>query len=199
MKKVLILASGGLDSSVLIALYSALKYEVHTVYFNYGNKNVNMENTKLLALLKKYDVHGANAHFVPLSITWSNGGCIDQSNSNAYVEMRNLIFLSNAISIAEAYEIQEIAYGAIKIPDPYPDASEDFVERLDQLAMSTTGAHVVAPLINMTKQEVFDLALKLGIDLEETYSCNYPLTNGEPCGKCGDCIDISRLKNNLIK
>jgi 7-cyano-7-deazaguanine synthase len=167
------------------------------MYFDYGNRNSEQEQKRLRKILTKLGIPDSKVYLVNLYFDWTNGGCINSQNNNAYVEMRNLVFLSNAISLAEAQGIQEIAYGAIKIPEPYPDCSEDFVERLDQLAMSTTGAHVVAPLINMTKEEVFDLALKLGISLDETYSCNYPLSNGEPCGKCGDCIDVENLKNKF--
>lgn len=191
MKKVLILASGGLDSSVLLALYSNLNYEVHLMCFDYGNKNAELEYLKLNKLRHKFNIPPSRLYSIDLNINWSKSSCVN-GGGNLYVEMRNLIFLSNAISFAEAQEMDEIAIGFIDAGAEYKDTSDDFLDKMNTLSLETIGVPIVAPLKQLDKVGVYSLGKKLGVDLTDTFSCNTPV-DGQPCGECVDCKCIKEL------
>lgn len=191
-RKVLILASGGLDSTVLMALYKNLGYEVHVLYIDYGNINHNIEESKLADSCKQFNILKVNQTHMTITIPWSNSSCIDNGGKDLYVEMRNLIFLANAISLAEAKEIDLVAIGFIKVPVGYSDTSLDFLANINQLSSEAIGVSVVAPLIELDKRGVWNLGNKLGVKLKYTFSCNKS-SSETPCGKCPDCLDISEL------
>lgn len=191
MKKVLILASGGLDSSVVVALYKNLGYDVHLLYLPYGNINAKAEVKKVRNLATKFNIPTVNTYVHPLNLDYTNSKCVGDSDGSYYVEMRNLIFLSYAVSIAEVKGINEIAVGFIKTVDEYIDTSEEFVTLMNNLSIYATGVEIKAPLKQLTKREVYELGSKLGVNLKDTFSCNF----GEikPCGECYDCVDLKQL------
>lgn len=187
--KILILASGGLDSSVLLALYKSMNYSISVMYFDYGNLNKEAEKEALIDICKKLDI--TQIEEVKLNISWSSGGCLVEDNEDMYIEMRNLIFLSNAISYAQAKGIKTIAVGFIGGPGEYNDTTDQFLYDINYLSTGATGIHIKAPLKQYTKEEVYRLGLKLGVNLKNTYSCNKG--QGKPCGKCYDCNDLLEL------
>lgn len=187
--KILILASGGLDSSVLLAFYKSMNYDITVMYFDYGNLNKAEEKEALMNLCNKLDI--TKIEEVKLNISWSSGGCLVEDNEDMYIEMRNLIFLSNAISYAQAKGIKTVAVGFIGGKGEYDDTSDQFLYDINYLSTGATGIHVKAPLKEYTKNEVYKLGLKLGINLKNTYSCNKG--KGKPCGKCYDCEDLLEL------
>lgn len=192
MKKILVLASGGLDSSVVIALYKNLGYDVHVLYFKYGNVNSQAELNKLYNLCEKFNIPSSNRMIQSISLDWARGGALDGKDSDPYVEMRNLIFLSYAISIAEAKEMDEIAVGFINSPMDYKDSSVDFLSNINVVSMESIGVPVCSPLKGLDKVGVYKLGKKLGVNLKDTFSCNYSSTD-DPCGMCGDCLDILKI------
>ena len=194
MKKILILASGGLDSSVVVALYKNLGYDVHILYHPYGNINEQAEKKKLSRLMQRFDISTERAFVHPINLNYSTSECITgNTNGTLYVEMRNLIFLSYAISIAEAKGIEEIAVGFIKTKEEYKDTTEEFLLMINNLAVSTCGIEVKAPLKHLDKQGVYQLGKKLDIDLTDTFSCSKSSDADHPCGECYDCLDTKLL------
>ena len=191
MGKVLILASGGLDSTVVIALYKNLGYDVHLLYLPYGNINQEAEMRKLAGIREKFDIEEDNFHTIPVNLSHSNSSSMKEDGGVLYVEMRNLIFISYAISLAETLDIDEIAVGFIQALEPYRDATLDFVLRINDLAVNTSGIEIKAPLINLDKTGVYLLGEKLGVRLLDTFSCGRSAT--KPCGDCYDCIDTKQL------
>ena len=193
MRKVLVLASGGLDSTVVVALYKNLGYDVHLLYLPYGNINEKAETERLLKIREKFGIPAENTLVVKLNLNYSNSSCIHKDGTNPYVEMRNLIFLSYAISVAEAKGIDLVAVGFISVPAGYPDTTEQFIHDINNLALNASGIGVVAPLHHLDKIGVYKLGKKLGVNLLDTFSCN--VSNDKPCGECYDCLDIK----NIIK
>lgn len=193
MRKVLILASGGLDSTVMIALYKNLGYDVHLLYLPYGNINEEAELDKLIKIQTKFNIPDEQTFIHKLDLSYSDGGCINKDNTNPYVEMRNLIFISYALSVAETKGIDLVAVGFINVPAGYPDTTEQFILDINNLALNATGIEVVAPLHHLDKIGVYKLGKKLGVNLLDTFSCN--VSNDKPCGECYDCLDIK----NIIK
>lgn len=192
MRKILVLASGGLDSTVLAVLYQSLGYEVHLMYIKYGQVNEEKELNKLYDLMDDFDISPEdNLHLSKISMAHSTGGCLDKDNPNPYVEMRNLVFLSHAVSLAESLKIDKVAIGFISTAGNYPDATEQFLADMNIMSLNSAGIEILAPLIHLNKAGVYKLGHKLGVSLLDTHSCNY--SGGEPCGQCVDCVDILKL------
>ena len=188
-RKVLVLFSGGLDSSVVVALYANLGYDVDILYVDYGNINAITEKAKVQALCNKFSIYPSHIHVINQNLFWSKGGCIDKDTQSTYVEMRNLIFISLATSMAESLDIDLVATGFIKAPAPYKDASEEFLFDINEVTSNSAGISITAPLMLLDKQGVYRLGKKLGINLKDTFSCNKS-SNSKPCGVCPDCLDI---------
>lgn len=186
-EKIVILASGGLDSNVLIHLYHSLGYDVHLLYINHNNKNSKKELETLKNICKKLDIDRSKLEIAFTSFEWSSSGTLaGRDTNNYYVEMRNLVFLSMAISYAEAMGIGYIALGLIYNPKcDFADSTTSFLYKMENIAKESTGATVLAPLINADKTQVRHLAKLYGVD--EWFTCFEPLEDGSPCNKCPAC------------
>ena len=191
MKEVLVLASGGLDSSIVLALYKNLGYKVHVLYLPYGNLNYTKEVESLLNVTKMLDIPRDRIHEVKLDLKHLNSGCTGGDGNSLYVEMRNLIFASYAISLAESMGIDLVALGFINVPVGYSDTDEQFIFDLNNLSVNSVGIEVVAPLHHLDKVGVYKLGVKFGIKLTDTFSCN--VSNDVPCGECLDCLDTKHI------
>jgi queuosine biosynthesis protein QueC len=191
MKRVLVLSSGGLDSTVLLSLYKHLEYDVHALYIPYGNKNFQAECVKITKMCEKLDI----PLFTQVAdFPYSESACLKgiEDNERLYLEMRNLVLLSMAVSTAQSLDIDEVAIGLIGASSSYPDCSPQFINEFATTVMNASGIVVSAPLINMSKYAVYRLGKKLGVNLKDTFSCNVS-NNQKPCGKCPDCLDIMRI------
>ena len=191
LNKVVVLASGGLDSSVLLALYKNLGYEVYPLYIHYDNKYVFEEIEKLKEVCKLLDIPSDNIWTIDAHFHYSRSSCVADGD-NPYVEMRNLVFMSYAVSYAENIGAQTIAVGFIKVPVGYPDTSKQFINDFNIMSYSAIGIEAKAPLMELDKTGVYKLGRKLGIGLKNTISCNTP-KDGKPCGECDDCKDIKNI------
>lgn len=196
MNSVLVLASGGMDSSVLLYLYKTLGYKVSIMFFNYGQKNLEQEYNSLRKVMEKLDINSEDLYEVKIEIPWNNS-FITRGNDNneeysPYVEMRNLIFASYGLSLCESKEIDVLALGYIKCYNDYPDTSETFMRDLQALAIRSNGVKVEFPLADIRKTTVASIGKGLGMKLKDTFSCNTPI-NGKPCGECDDCKDIKKV------
>src|SRR3712207_4531963 len=163
MNKVLVLASGGLDSSVLIALYRKLNYDVEVMYASYGQQNYKEEVEALSKVTRCYNIPSDKIHEIAVNVPWSNSNTTGGSGG-AYVEMRNLIFLSYAISFCEAHNIDLISLGYIKTLDDYNDTSDTFIEDIRILANRSSSIRIDVPFKDMSKYEVYKLGKQLGLN-----------------------------------
>lgn len=196
MNSVLVLASGGVDSSVLLYMYKALGYSIKVMFFNYGQKNLEQEYSSLIRVMKKLDINVENLYEIKIELPWNSSFITKEKDNNEqespYVEMRNLIFASYGLSLCESKDIDVLALGYIKCYNDYPDTSESFMRDLQALALRSNGVKVEFPLADIDKIKVADIGLRLGMKLKDTFSCNTPV-NGKPCGECGDCKDIKAV------
>jgi 7-cyano-7-deazaguanine synthase len=114
---------------------------------------------------------------------------------STYVPARNTIFLSLALSWAEAIGARDIFTGVSAVDySGYPDCRPDFIEAFEQVANLGTRAvdtgerfQIHTPLIQMTKGETVRRGIDLGVDFGQTWTCYDPLSNGHPCGDCEAC------------
>jgi 7-cyano-7-deazaguanine synthase len=127
-----------------------------------------------------------------------------------YVPARNTIFLSHALGYAEAIGARDIFIGVNAVDySGYPDCRGEFIEAFEQLANLATkagtsgdGFTIHAPLLHMSKVDIIQKGLQLGVDYNLTQSCYDPTSNeGAPCGKCEACIlrDTAFAEINSVK
>lgn len=210
--RVLVLSSGGVDSSTALGL-AVSKYgaeNVTALSISYGQKH----DKEIEAAKKVADFYGVEQLFLDLSLIFQYSDCslLKQSNEeipeesyavqirktkgekpvSTYVPFRNGLFLSSAASIALSKNCGLIYYGAHADDAAgfaYPDCSEVFNDAMNKAIYEGSGhqLRIEAPFVKMNKAEVVKLGLKLGVPYALTWSC---YEGGEkPCGKCGTCID----------
>ena len=208
-KKAVVLSSGGVDSTTVMAIASALDYEIYSISFRYGQRHV----VELDAARKVALALGAKRHLVvDIDLKMIGGSAltdhmaVPKNRSNrrlkgeipvTYVPARNTIFLSYALGWAEVLGAADIFIGVNAIDySGYPDCRPEYVEAFERLANLGTKAAVEgkikmrirAPLINMTKAEIILKGIELGVDYGMTHSCYDPLPEGRACGRCDSCL-----------
>lgn len=209
-KPVVLLLSGGIDSTVVLAQLHKKAIPVHALSFNYGQRHsVELEFAKRNA--QKYAV--AQHHIIApdykamqqgnlltdLSFTPKNylEEALPRGINDCYVPGRNLLMLSYAAAYAEAHGLTDI-YFAANADDAlrFPDCSTTFISTLQALWQScpnTQNIILQTPLLKYNKTQVIQNALALEIPLNDTISCYSPEEDLE-CGSCLSCI----VKQNAI-
>ncbi len=213
--RVLVLSSGGVDSSTALGL-AVSKYgaeNVTALSISYGQKH----DKEIEAAKKVAAFYGVEQLFLDLSLIFQYSDCslLKQSSEeipeesyeaqiqktkgekpvSTYVPFRNGLFLSSAASIALSKNCDLIYYGAHADDAAgfaYPDCSEVFNDAMNKAIYEGSGHQlkIEAPFVRMNKAEVVKLGLELGVPYALTWSC---YEGGEaPCGKCGTCIDRAR-------
>ena len=207
-KKVVVLLSGGLDSSCLAYLTSKGCYhnknKVFALTFDYGQRH-KKELKGAIKIAKK--IKAKEHKIVKIDLTlWGGSALTDRkiavpqdrrltasSIPVTYVPARNTIFLSFALSYAEAIGASEVYIGVNSVDySGYIDCRKTFIDKFQKLANLATvtgvygnGIKIKTPLINMSKKEIVKLGSKLGVDFSLTWSC---YKGGKlACGVCDSC------------
>ncbi len=201
------LVSGGLDSTVTLAICAAGGYEPYALSFDYGQRH----QVELEAARRVADSLGARAHRVAEIDLRVFGGSaltadidVPQHRTDAeirhnipitYVPARNTIFLSFALAWAEVLGARDIFIGVNAIDySGYPDCRPEFLRAFEQLARVATkagvegaGMTIHAPLLQLSKAEIIRRGHELGVDFSLTHSCYTPTADGAACGVCDSC------------
>ena len=208
MNKSIILLSGGLDS--LVALGYSIKYTDYNVNlaltFDYGQKSVNSEIWASRKIAEYYNID----HKV-IKLDWLNeitktglvenidieeaDYCTDRSASAVWVPNRNSLFLNIAASYCDAQGYNYIIFGANKDEgQTFSDNTEEFRAQISKCFEYSTQVKptVVAPLINYTKNDIVNIAVRDSMPLELVRSCYY-----NEIGHCGKCESCYRLRKAL--
>ncbi len=202
MKTAIVLLSGGLDSMVCAG--SALKqgYAVVALTIDYQQRH----RIELDAARKIAKSLGISQIVLPIDLRSFGGSALtsdiavpkDGTTEGipvTYVPARNTVFLSLALSLAEARGSTDIFIGVNALDySGYPDCRPAFIERFEQLANVATKAGVEghkftihAPLLNLTKAEIAREARRLSLDASLSHSCYDPMPDGKHCGLCDAC------------
>jgi len=205
MPRAVLLLSGGLDSTTLLAHAVNERFTVHAMTFRYGQRHaVEIEAARRIATL-----YGVRDHvIVDIDLRVFGGSALtsnvavpkdrreDLGIPVTYVPARNTIFLSFALAWAEVLEARDIFIGVNALDySGYPDCRPEYIAAYERMAnLATRGGvegtnpiHIRTPLIARSKAQIIELGLSLGVDYAITRSCYDPDPSGAACGHCDSC------------
>ena len=208
MRPAVLLLSGGLDSTTMLALAVRQGYDVHAMTFRYGQRH----SSEIEAARRVASTYGVRDHVVADIDLRTFGGSaltadidVPKDRTDAaishgipitYVPARNTIFLSFCLAWAEVLGASDIFIGVNALDySGYPDCRPEYVQAFQTMANlatrggveGTTPIRIQTPLLNMTKREIVQLGLSLGVDYSMTLSCYDPSPAGVACGHCDAC------------
>ena len=208
IKPCILLLSGGLDSTTLLAHTTREGYAVNALTFRYGQRHgIEIERSKAIAA--KYGVarhvvadidlrqFGGSALTSDIAVPKDrDAAAMGQGIPVTYVPARNTIFLSFALAWAEVLEAQDIFIGVNALDySGYPDCRPEYIRAFETMANLATKSGVEGtarltintPLLEMTKQQIIEFGLSMGVDYSMTTSCYDPAGDGSACGHCDAC------------
>lgn len=209
-KQAVVLLSGGLDSATALAIALSEGFETHTLSFDYTQRH----RHELKAAAEISSSMGAISHRVARVDTAIFGGSAltdmniavpKQRNRVSmrsqipvtYVPARNTLFLSYGLAMAESMGAHDIYIGANAVDySGYPDCRQEFFDKFQAVADVGTRAGVEGggapkirvPLLLLSKKQIIERGLELGVDYSLTHSCYDPGVEGRPCESCDSCI-----------
>ena len=217
MSKAIVLLSGGLDSTTVLAIAKAHDFECYALSFDYGQKQRSeLESAKTIANQSNVEEH----RIMKISLADIGGSALTDDEIDVpkysesdeipvtYVPARNTIFLSFALAWAEVIDCQKIYIGVNALDySGYPDCRPEFIKAFEDMANLATKQSVKGekieiktPLISLTKAQIIQKGLSLGVDYSQTISCYLANINGEACGECDACVlRINGFNNANIK
>jgi 7-cyano-7-deazaguanine synthase len=207
-KKAVVLLSGGIDSSTTLAIAKQHGFEVYAISFRYGQRHqIELEAAKRIAaslkvkrhLIVEVDLAAIGGSALTANLEVPKDRDIEKMSNEipiTYVPGRNIIFLSLALAWAEVLAAYDIFIGANAIDfSGYPDCRPEFLTAYERMAnlgtktgVETKRFSIHAPLITLTKAQIIQKGIELGIDYSLTLSCYDPSTDGIACGKCDSCL-----------
>mgnify|MGYP003987541867 FL=1 len=207
-KSAVVLLSGGLDSTTTLALAKKQGFDLFALTFDYGQRH-SVELDRARDIARHFGV--VDHQIVKIDLRQFGGSALtdsidvpvgrDQEEMTAeipitYVPARNTIFLSFCLAYAEVKEASNIFIGVNAVDySGYPDCRPEFIAAFEILANLATKAGVEGknqmkihtPLIELSKAEIIEKGLELGVDYGMTHSCYNPGGDGKSCGVCDSC------------
>ena len=201
-----VLLSGGLDSYTAAAIAKADGCELNALTIHYGQRHAREVDAaravaRALGVVRhkelSLDLRAFGGSSLTSDVEVPRDRNIDATDiPSTYVPARNTIFLSLALGWAEVLGARQIVIGVNALDySGYPDCRPEFVRAFEALAALATRAgvegerfHVQTPLIMMSKAEIIERGISLGLDYGLTHSCYDPLPSGRPCKRCDSCV-----------
>ena len=209
-KKAVVLSSGGIDSTTVMAIAKQEGFEIYSLSFFYKQRH----SIEIEAARKVADAMNVKKHLIiDIDLKKIGGSALTDNNLDVpkhrkmqsmadeiqvtYVPARNTIFLSYALAWSEVLQSSDIFIGVNAIDySGYPDCRPEYIEAFERMANLATKAGVKGktklkirtPLIHMTKAEIIKKGVDLGVDFSLTHSCYDPSSDGLACGECDSCI-----------
>ncbi len=204
-----VLLSGGLDSSTVLAIARERGFDPCALSFRYGQRHVQELNAADVIVRSQgvskhvtaqIDLRAFGASALTADIAVPKDRSADEMSHGipiTYVPARNTVFLSFALAWAETLGSTDIFIGVNALDySGYPDCRPDYIAAFETMANLATRAGVEgtqrlkvhAPLIAMSKAQIIQEGLRLGVDYAQTSSCYDPGADGRPCGGCDSCV-----------
>jgi len=208
MPPAVLLLSGGLDSTTLLAYAVDKGFDVHALTFRYGQRHA-AEIGAARRVARAY--HVTDHVVVDIDLRTFGGSALtadiavpkDRPDADlatgipvTYVPARNTIFLSFALAWSEVLGASDIFIGVNALDySGYPDCRPEYVAAFQRMAnLATKGGvegtlpvRIQTPLLHLTKRRIVELGLSLGVDYTLTLSCYDPSDDGRACGHCDAC------------
>lgn len=200
--RAVILFSGGLDSTTVLAIAQSQGFDCYTLSFDYGQRHA----AELQAALRISNKMAVVEHKVVSIDLRSIGGSAltadiavpEQQAAGipvTYVPARNTVFLSIALGWAEVLEADAIFVGVNAVDySGYPDCRPDYIKAFETMANLATKRgieghplQIHAPLMQLSKADIIQQGNKLGVDYSQTVSCYQADNDGRACGRCDSC------------
>ena len=211
MKKpaAVVLLSGGLDSTTVLAIAKRQGFDCYALSFRYGQRHIHeLKAAETVAaaqgvarhVVAQIDLREFGGSALTADIEVPKGrSTTDMSHGIpiTYVPARNTVFLSFALAWAETLGSSDIFVGVNALDySGYPDCRPEYIAAYETMANLATKAGVEgtqklkihSPLISLTKAQIVQEGLRLGVDYSFTSSCYDPQENGKPCGACDSCL-----------
>jgi len=205
-RQAVVLLSGGLDSTTVLAMARSQGFACNCLSFQYGQRQViELERARIigqhygavrhLVLRVDLDAIGGSALTTAIPVPKDRPFAeMEQAIPVTYVPGRNILFLAHALSWAEVLGVSDIFLGINAIDySGYPDCRPEFLRAFEQMANLGTKAGTTgrpfrchAPLIHLSKKEIILKGMELGVDYGLTHSCYDPVSE-RACGRCDAC------------
>lgn len=209
LKPAVVLLSGGLDSSTVLAIARDRGFAPYALSFRYGQRHLHELQAadtvaKTLGAVKhivaQIDLREFGGSALTADIAVPKGRAIDEMEKGipvTYVPARNTVFLSFALAWAETLGASDIFIGVNALDySGYPDCRPEYIAAFETLANLATKAGVEgtqrltihSPLMHWNKAQIIQEGVRLGVDYAMTSSCYDPGPEGQPCGACDACL-----------
>lgn len=204
-----VLLSGGLDSTTVLAIAKSEGFKPYALSFRYGQRHeVELTAARRVAaamdvgdhVVADIDLRAFGGSALTAEIDVPHHERVEDLGEGipiTYVPARNTIFLSFALAWAETLEASDIFIGVNALDySGYPDCRPEYIAAYETMANLATKAgvegqqhlHIHTPLIELTKAQIIERGLALGVDYGLTHSCYDPDAHGAPCGTCDSCL-----------
>jgi 7-cyano-7-deazaguanine synthase len=207
-RNAVVLLSGGLDSTTVLAIAQAEGFNVHALSFSYGQRHsVELDAARAIAakagvarhVIADVDLRVFGGSALTSDIEVPKDRSIEEMGTDipiTYVPARNTVFLSFALAFAEVTQADDIFLGVNALDySGYPDCRPEYIDAFKAMANLATRRGVEghelrihAPLIDLSKSEIIARGTALGVDYSQTRSCYDPTPAGEACGTCDSCL-----------
>jgi 7-cyano-7-deazaguanine synthase len=204
-----VLLSGGLDSTTVLAIAKSEGYRPFALSFRYGQRHeVELAAARRVAaamnvadhMVADIDLRAFGGSALTAEIDVPHRERVEDLGEGipvTYVPARNTIFLSFALAWAETLGASDVFIGVNALDySGYPDCRPEYIAAYETMANLATKAgvegsqhlHIHTPLIDLTKAQIIERGLALGVDFGLTHSCYDPDADGQPCGTCDSCL-----------
>ena len=207
--KAVVLLSGGLDSTTILALAKQEGFEPYAISFRYGQRHA-VELVAAARIAAKFkvakhivvdvDMRQLGGSALTSDIAVPKRESVDEIGTEipvTYVPARNTVFLSYSLAWSETIGAGDIFIGVNAVDySGYPDCRPEYIEAFERMANLATKAAVEGtqpikihtPLIHLTKAQIIKTGLSLAVDYSLTTSCYDPVKDGTSCGHCDACL-----------
>lgn len=200
-KRAVCIISGGMDSALAATIAKKEGYEIIGLHFNYGQRTQKKELECYHKIAKELNVKDSYCLDLPFFKEIGATALIGDEFSVptdgvkpgipiTYVPFRNGVFLSIAAAVAQKHNADAIFIGVVEEDSSgYPDCRENFIASMNSAInlglRDDTKLKIETPLIHLSKEEIVEKSIELGVKLENTWSCYK--NSDKACGVCDSC------------
>lgn len=202
--KVILLASGGLDSTTMAYWLLDKGIDFIPLFIKYGQHCVDTELETLKSVLPKTHINKIEIIDISSVYKYSSSKFINEVNlwedaitaDDLYIPYRNILILTLAASFAQSLNIKEVYSAFINSNHAKEiDCSKEFFSRMEMMLGEYGAIKIKMPFLEMTKFEVAQIGIKVKAPIGKTFSCQ--ASSEIPCGACPNCVDRLEALNNL--